>query len=64
MSNDGKLYVKSTCLVCLGKNTICYYCTSGLTYVEAANTIIKQWLQKQPQDVIDYIVKAEQDEKP
>jgi len=53
--NDGKLYVKSTCMICLGKKNFCPYCENGLTYVEAADKIIKEWLDKQSQNIKDYI---------
>jgi hypothetical protein len=59
--NDGKLYVKSTCLVCLGKKSFCFYCDAGLTYVEAADKIIKEWLKNQPPEVKKYIT-GEEDE--
>jgi hypothetical protein len=51
MSNDGKLYVKSTCMICLGKKNFCPYCESGLTYTEAADTIIKEWFHNQTEEV-------------
>jgi hypothetical protein len=57
--NDGKLYVKSTCLVCLGKKSFCFYCDAGLTYVEAADKIIKEWFSRQPEDVKKYIIGVE-----
>lgn len=63
MSNDGKLYVKSTCMVCLGKKNFCPYCESGLTYLEAADTIIKEWLKNQPEDVRKFIIGAEDEKK-
>lgn len=53
--NDGKLYVKSTCMICLGKKNFCPYCDNGLTYTEAADTIIKEWLKNQSEDVKKYI---------
>lgn len=53
--NDGKLYVKSTCMICLGKKNFCPYCDCGLTYVEAADKIIKEWINKQPEEVKNYI---------
>jgi hypothetical protein len=44
--NNGKLYIKGTCTVCRGKALGCYACDSdGLTYIEAADTIIIQWLE-------------------
>ena len=49
--NDGKLYVKSTCMICLGKKNFCPYCESGLTYTEAADKIIKEWLKNQSEEV-------------
>lgn len=54
--NDGKLYVKSTCMICLGKKTFCTYCDSGLTYTEAADTIIKEWISKQTEEVKQFIL--------
>ena len=63
MSNDGKLYVLSTCLVCRGKATICPCCNNGYTYVEAADSVVKRWLQQQPQEVINFITEAENEKK-
>jgi len=63
MIKDGKLYVQTTCLVCLGKKTFCFYCNGGITYVEAADSVIKRWLHQQPSEVIDFITKAEENEK-
>ena len=59
--NDGKLYVKSTCSVCLGKKSFCFYCDAGLTYVEAADKIIKEWLKSQTPEIRKYII-GEEDE--
>ncbi len=43
--NNGKLYVKGTCTVCRGKRIGCYCCDAdGLTFIEAADSIIIQWL--------------------
>lgn len=51
MSNDGKLYVKATCSVCLGKQTSCFYCDAeGQHFIEAADTIVLSWLQALPQE--------------
>ena len=61
--NNGKLYVKSTCLVCLGKKSFCFYCDNGFTYVEAADKIIKEWLKNQTPEVQKYII-GEKDETP
>jgi hypothetical protein len=61
--NDGKLYVKSTCMVCRGKNNFCPYCESGLTYTEAADTIIKEWLKNQTEEVKSYIIGAGDEKK-
>lgn len=63
MSNDGKLYVKSTCMVCRGKVSFCSYCENGLTYTEAADTIIKEWLKQQTEDVKKFIIGAEDEKK-
>ena len=54
--NNGKLYVKSTCMICLGKKNFCPYCDAGLTYTEAADTIIREWLKQQPEEVRRFIV--------
>lgn len=49
--NNGILYIKGTCTVCRGKALGCYACDSdGLTYVEAADTIIAEWLKNLPED--------------
>lgn len=61
--NDGKLYVKSTCMICLGKNNFCHYCESGLTYTEAADTIIKEWINKQTEEVKQFILGAGDEKK-
>lgn len=61
--NDGKLYVKSTCMVCRGKKNFCPYCDTGLTYTEAAATIIKQWLENQPEDIRKFITGCKDEEK-
>jgi hypothetical protein len=61
--NDGKLYVKSTCMVCRGKNNFCPYCENGLTYTEAADTIIKEWLKNQTEEVKSYIIGAGDEKK-
>jgi hypothetical protein len=50
-------------MVCRGKNNFCPYCESGLTYTEAADTIIKQWLKNQPEDVRKFIIGAEDEKK-
>jgi hypothetical protein len=42
-------------MICLGKKNFCPYCENGLTYVEAADKIIKEWLDKQSQNIKDYI---------
>lgn len=43
--NNGKIYIKGTCTVCRGKRIGCYCCDAdGLTYIEAADTIISEWL--------------------
>ncbi|NDC29923.1 MAG: hypothetical protein EBZ58_03070 [Bacteroidetes bacterium] len=60
--NNGKLYVKSTCMICLGKKNFCTYCDAGLTYTEAADTIIKEWLKQQSEEVRRFIV-GDGDEK-
>lgn len=61
--NDGKLYIKSTCMICLGKKNFCPYCDGGLTYVEAADTIIKEWLKNQTEEVKKHITGSEDEEK-
>ncbi len=49
--NNGILYIKGTCTVCRGKALGCYYCDSdGLTYIEAADTLIVEWLKNLPED--------------
>lgn len=62
MSTD-KLYIKTVCLVCLGKKSFCFYCDAGLTYVEAADKIIKEWLKKQSPEVRKFIIEVEDEEK-
>ena len=63
MTTDGKLYVKSTCLVCRTKIKHCLYCNQGYAYIEAADVVIKKWLQSQPQEVIDLITGTSNDKK-
>jgi hypothetical protein len=46
-------------MICLGKKNFCPYCDSGLTYTEAADTVIKEWLKKQPEDVRKFIIEVE-----
>jgi hypothetical protein len=49
--NNGILYIKGTCTVCRGKALGCYSCDSdGLTYIEAADTVIAEWLKNLPED--------------
>jgi hypothetical protein len=48
---ERKLYVKGKCSICRGKHIGCAYCDrDGLTYVEAADTILKQWFLTQTKD--------------
>lgn len=43
--NNGKIYIKGTCTVCRGKRIGCYCCDAdGLTFIEAADTIVAEWL--------------------
>lgn len=62
MSAD-KLYTKSLCLVCLGKKSFCFYCDAGLTYIEASDKLIKEWLKNQTPEVRRYIIGEEDEEK-
>lgn len=49
--NNGKIYIKGTCMVCCGKRIGCYCCDAdGLTFIEAADTIIGEWLSNLPPD--------------
>jgi hypothetical protein len=63
MTTDGKLYVKSTCLVCRARVKHCLYCNEGYSYIEAADTVIKKWLQNQTQEVVDLITGVSDDKK-
>lgn len=59
MSNDGKLYVKAKCSVCMGKHRHCFYCDSlGEHYIEAADTIVIDWLrtlsEERKKKIIDF----------
>lgn len=58
MSNDGKLYVKVKCTVCLSKlKSSCVYCSPiGETYVEAADKVIIKWLKNLEKDRLKEIV--------
>ena len=60
---DGKLYIKSICMICIGKKIFCPYCEGGSTYIEAADKIIKEWLKNQTEDVKKYITGAGDEEK-
>jgi hypothetical protein len=50
-------------MICLGKKNFCPYCDGGLTYVEAADTIIKEWLKNQTEEVKKHITGSEDEEK-
>jgi hypothetical protein len=55
--NNGKLYIKGTCTVCRGKSLGCYACDSdGLTFIEAADTIIVSWLQNLEKERLNSIL--------
>lgn len=55
--NNGKLYIKGSCIACRKKIVGCYYCDSdGLTYIEAADTVIVEWLNSLPQDRLEKIM--------
>jgi hypothetical protein len=43
-------------MICLGKKNFCPYCDAGLTYTEAADTIIKEWLRNQTEEVKKLII--------
>lgn len=48
---ERKLYVKGKCSICRGKYIGCAYCDKdGLTYVEAADTILKEWFLSQSEE--------------
>jgi hypothetical protein len=49
-------------MICLGKKNFCPYCDGGLTYVEAADKVIKEWIDKQSEEVKKYII-GDGDEK-
>lgn len=65
MSNDGKLYIKTKCSICLSKlKSSCFYCSpTGETYVEAADTIITKWLQDLEKDRLKEILDKVLEEK-
>jgi hypothetical protein len=45
---ERKLYVLAKCSICLGKHIGCRYCDrDGLSYVEAADSILKEWFDAQ-----------------
>jgi hypothetical protein len=50
-------------MICIGKNNFCHYCVGGLTYTEAADTIIKEWLKNQTEDVKNFIIGAGDEKK-
>lgn len=58
MTTDNKLYVRVDCTVCLGKlNSSCPYCKpTGLTYIEAADKVILQWLNTLDKERLDYFL--------
>lgn len=61
--NDGKLYIKSTCMVCLGKKNFCLYCENGLTFTEAADIIIREWIKKQPPEIRAFLIGEDNEKK-
>lgn len=63
MTTDGKLYVFSTCMICLNKKNICLYCDNGYSYIEASDNSIIRWLIKQPKDSMEYIIAMKLDDK-
>lgn len=58
MTTDNKLYVKVECSICLGRlNSSCVYCRpTGLTYIEAADKIILNWLNSIDQERRNYFL--------
>ncbi|MAF79841.1 hypothetical protein CL629_02050 [bacterium] len=42
---DAKLYTRSLCMTCKGKNYSCYYCNGdGKNYIEASDKTIARWI--------------------
>ena len=53
------LYVRSTCMVCLGKTYHCHYCSGeGKTYVEASDRTIARWINDLNKEKREDIMKA------
>lgn len=47
-----KLYIKGQCSICRGKPLGCPYCDSeGLTYVEASDNLILEFISKADEDL-------------
>ena len=57
MANDGKLYTKSNCSVCLGnRKNNCYYCdTNGLHFIEASDRIVVELLNSKSDEELNEI---------
>lgn len=44
-SDEGKLYIRISCSICLGKVRACPYCDlDGKHYIEASDKKIRDWL--------------------
>lgn len=58
MTTDNKLYVVVNCTICLGKlHASCPYCKpTGLTYIEAADKVVIQWIKNLNQERKDYFL--------
>jgi hypothetical protein len=58
MSGDGKLYVKSACLVCRNKTYFCSYCDGvGFVFVEASDKSVSRWLAQLTEERKETIIK-------
>lgn len=58
MNEDGKLYIKSTCMVCRNKTYFCNYCDGvGSVFVEASDKSVSRWLAQLTEERRESIIK-------
>jgi hypothetical protein len=50
-------------MVCLGKKNFCLYCENGLTFTEAADIIIREWIKKQPPEIRAFLIGEDNEKK-
>lgn len=64
MSNDGKLYLKARCSVCLGDGGVhCWYCDEqGMHFIEASDRALIKWFYSLTDERKYNIIKSYQKE--